>query len=325
LTDESTVAQPLKQRLLPLRPRYQERVWGGHRLHPGIEPIGEAWIAFGESEVARGRLAGRSLDVLRARHGAELLGDVVAERFPDRWPLLIKLLDVADWLSIQVHPNDEQARRIAGPGQWGKTEAWYFLDVVREGRILLGVKRGVSSIELGRAIREGRAADVAEAVPVRRGEGVLIPAGTLHALGPGLLVYEVQQQSDITYRAYDWDRPEYEGRSLHLEEAVAVTVPVGPQPLHTPAAPPDGLADAISCPLFRLELGRAGEATLPLNTGGHSFHALTVIEGSLRVAAGSEKVRLARFETVLVAGGVGPYTVVPVGGPAAFLRSSVPS
>jgi mannose-6-phosphate isomerase len=141
-----------------------------------------------------------------------------------RFPLLVKLLDCADWLSVQVHPNDEQAADLVGTGQYGKTEAWHFLEVEPGTSILAGVKPGTTPAALAAAIRTGRILEVAQRLEVRPGETYLIPAGTLHALGPGLLLYEVQQASDTTYRVYDWDRRP--GRAgLHIEESVAVTSP----------------------------------------------------------------------------------------------------
>jgi mannose-6-phosphate isomerase len=142
--------------------------------------------------------------------------------------LLVKLLDPAAWLSVQVHPNDEQARRMVGPREFGKTEAWYFLAAEVGAQIMVGVRPGVDGARLAAAIREGRILEVAHQVAVHDGDAILIPAGTLHALGPGLLLYEVQQASDTTYRIYDWDRPQSAGRQLHIEESAQVTLPVGP-------------------------------------------------------------------------------------------------
>ena len=328
LAIEAAPGRKLGQRLLTLEPQYRERVWGGHRLHPSGPPVGEAWLAYGESVVAAGPLAGRTLAQLDARFGAELVGSAVASRHADRWPLLIKLLDCADWLSIQVHPNDEQARRLAGPDQAGKTEAWFILDADPGACILLGVKPGVDAHDLRSAIREGRVGDVAAEVEPRVGEALLIPAGTIHALGPGLLLYEIQQQSDITYRAYDWGRSPSAGRSLHIEESIAVATPAGPLAPRSPAVSPEGGATvAVECPYFRLELGLAPHPAaepLALETGGRSFHVLTLVDGAAEISSAGESVRLARFESVLVAAGAGRYRIRAVDGPATFLRASVP-
>ncbi|HEV2764515.1 MAG TPA: type I phosphomannose isomerase catalytic subunit, partial [Pyrinomonadaceae bacterium] len=217
-----TATSDLTQRLYPLEPQYRERVWGGQRLKAADPPVGEAWVAFEESRVSGGAHAGRTVGELSDVYGAPLLGREVASRYGPRFPLLVKLLDCADWLSVQVHPNDEQARRMVGPREFGKTEAWHFLEVEPGATIYAGVKRGTTAEALAEAIRAGRVLDVCERFEVRAGETVYIPAGTLHALGPGLLLYEVQQSSDTTYRVYDWDRPAKEGRKLHVEESAAV-------------------------------------------------------------------------------------------------------
>jgi mannose-6-phosphate isomerase len=318
-------ASAIGQHLLALEPQYRERVWGGQRLCGASPAVGEAWIAFGASRIVGGALAGATVDELVKAHGTALLGTAVAHRYGARFPVLVKLLDVADWLSLQVHPNDAQARRMVGPDEFGKTEAWFFIDADSNARILLGVKPGTTAAALAAAIREGRALDVAEGIEVRAGEAVLIPAGTLHALGPGLLLYEIQQASDTTFRAYDWDRPQTAGRKLHIEESAEVALPVGPMDRDTPLLGPEtGAACAIECGYFDLQL--AGVATAPLraDTGGLTFHVLTVIEGSIELVCGSETARLERFETILVPGEAGRYEARSVGGPARLLRARVP-
>jgi mannose-6-phosphate isomerase len=315
------------QRLFMIEPQYRERVWGGRQLSAADPPIGEAWIAYGPSRVASGGPAGATIDELIALHGAKLVGAAVADGYGTRFPLLIKLLDCADWLSVQVHPNDAQARRLVGPGEFGKTEAWYFLDAHPGAQIMVGVKPGVSGDELAARIREGGILEVADRVSVHNGEALLIPAGTLHALGPGLLLYEIQQASDTTYRVYDWDRPQTAGRKLHIEESVEVTLPIGPAELKRPrVAGETGSATAVECPLFRLELVRVSPGGGPLesDTAGRSFHLVTAIDGAAEIVCGNERAGLKRFETALVAGSAGRYQIRCSGGPAAMLRASVP-
>lgn len=315
------------QHLFALEPQNRERVWGGQRLRSANPPIGEAWIAYGPSRVASGELAGRTVDELVALNGAELLGTAVANRFGTRFPLLIKFLDCADWLSVQVHPDDVQARRMVGSGEFGKTEAWYFLDAEPGAQIIAGVKPGVSRDELAARIRGGGILGVAARVAVHGGDALLIPAGTLHAVGPGLLLYEIQQASDTTYRVYDWDRPQSAGRKLHIEESVEVTLPVGHAELNRPQiAGETGSATAVECPFFRLELIRVSPDGGPLesDTAGRSFHLVTAIESAAEIVCGTEVAALKRFETALVAGSAGGYEIRSNGGPAALLRAAVP-
>jgi mannose-6-phosphate isomerase len=315
----------LCQRLLRVEPQYRERVWGGQRLRASDPPVGEAWIAYGGSRVQGGRHEGRTLDELVAAYGSELLGSASGGRDGRRFPVLAKLLDCADWLSVQVHPNDEQARRMEGPDQLGKTEAWYFLETDPGAKILLGVKPGTSADELVRAIRAGRAVDVASEIEVRSGEAVLIPAGTLHALGPGLFLYELQEASDITYRAYDWDRPQTPDRRLHIEESVEVTLPVGALERAFPRVTGGtGTSQGIACEYFEVDLVRVGVESLQTDTAGRTFHILTVTDGAAEVTCGPETARLERFETALVAGSAGAYSVRSLGAPATLLRARLP-
>ena len=325
LTETAESERPLGRNLLVLEPQFRERVWGGQRLRASDPPIGEAWVAFGGSVVSSRPLAGRRLADLAAEHGTALLGSSASDRFGPRFPLLVKLLDCADWLSIQVHPNDDQARRMVGPDEFGKTEAWFFLETAPDARILVGVRPNTTADSLAGAIREGRVVDVAAEIPVRGGEAILIPAGTLHALGPGLLLYEIQQASDTTYRAYDWGRPQSAGRKLHIEESVAVATTDGPRERTSPTASgTGGIAEAADCTYFHLDLARVGATPLALDTGGRSFHIVTVVDGVVELSCGSETVRLRRFETALVAGAAGAYEVRAAERPATFLRALVP-
>lgn len=310
--------------LLQLTPQYHTRVWGGQRLQAAQPPIGEAWIIYEHNRIAAGPFAGRTLAELAEARGAALLGPNVVARTGSRFPLLIKLLDCADWLSLQVHPNDEQAVQLEGPGHFGKTEAWHILEAEAGARLIAGVRPGVTAEALAQSIRTGVLLDVVQYQPVQAGDTIFMPAGTLHALGPGLLLYEVQQTSDITYRVYDWGRPASAGRALHLEQSVAVTNPDG-QGQHT-RLPPLAAHDEqtlVHCPYFQLETLTAESEPVALDTAGESFHALTVIQGAADVVAGAERVALGRFDSVIVAAEAGVYRVQPRGA-LRLLRASVP-
>jgi mannose-6-phosphate isomerase len=315
----------LTQRLFLLEPQYRERVWGGQKLKAADPPVGEAWVAFEESRVRNGEHAGRTVAELAEEYGGQFLGREVSESYGTRFPLLVKLLDCADWLSVQVHPNDEQARRLVGPGEFGKSEAWHFIEAEPGATIYAGIKQGTSREELEGAIRQGRVLEVAQRHEVKAGETVYIPAGTLHALGPGLLLYEVQQSSDTTYRVYDWDRPASAGRKLHVEESVAVTDPsksVAARP--APEISGTGFAAALRCPHFELEVIRLGGDALEGDTRGETFHVLTVTEGGAELSGGEETVPLGKYETALVAGGAGRYRLRARGGAARLLRATAP-
>ena len=316
----------LTQRLFHLEPQYRERVWGGQRLKAADPPVGEAWVAFEQSRVSEGEHAGRTVAELAAGHGEDLLGREVFEAYGGRFPLLVKLLDCADWLSVQVHPNDEQAQRLVGPEEFGKTEAWHFIEAEPDATIYAGIRAGTSEEELEAAIRQGRVLEVAEQLGVKAGETVYIPAGTLHALGPGLLLYEVQQSSDTTYRVYDWGRPASTGRKLNVEESVAVTDPRKGAVVH-PAPELRGTAAvaALASPYFELEVISLGVDALDDNRRDETFHLLTVTEGRVELSCGGESVSLGKFETALVAGGAGAYRLRAGEGGAGLLRAAVPA
>ncbi len=313
----------LRSWLLPLDPQYRERVWGGQHLRPGTLPVGEAWVGYGGSVVGGGPHAGRTLDELAASTPSDLLGQGVVARSGERVPLLVKLLDCADWLSVQVHPNDEQAAELVGPGELGKTEAWHFLETEAGAEIIVGVVPGTSAAQLEAAIRGGRVLELSERRPVQAGDTAFIPAGTLHALGPGMLLYEVQQASDTTYRVYDWDRPVSAGRRLHLDESVAVTDPAAGGELR-PVGETGGLGELVRSDYFVLEGLAVGEPGTAGDTAGESLHLLTVTSGELELGCGDERLRLTRFDTALVAGGAGAYRMRGLGGEARLLRASVP-
>lgn len=311
--------------LLQLVPDYRERVWGGQRLRPGSQPpIGEAWIVYEGNRIASGAWAGRTLAEVAAEQGAALLGEAVFRRTGARFPVLIKLLDCADWLSVQVHPNDEQAVALEGPGQFGKTEAWHILSAEPEARLIAGVRPGAEPTAIARAIRAGSILEWVQYHPVRAGDTVFMPAGTLHALGPGLLLYEVQQTSDITYRVFDWNRPASAGRALHIEQSVAVTDATATgQPSALPALRADDQCALVQCNYFTLDLIVGRDEAVSLDTGGQSFQALTVIEGRAVVVCGAEAVTLQRFETVIVPAAGGASQLRP-NGACRVLRARAP-
>ena len=200
------------------------RIWGGSRLKEafgweGDEFLGEAWLAYDENQIARGALQGRPLKEAVQAFGRRLLGDWVLRRYGLELPLLVKYLDAGTWLSVQVHPNDAFAHQVeAATGFHGKNEAWVILDAEPGAKIVYGVRQEVSPEAFEKAAREGKVERYLNYVPVTPGDVIYIPAGTIHAMGPGILAYEVQQRSDLTYRIYDYGR----GRPLHLEKALKV-------------------------------------------------------------------------------------------------------
>ncbi|MHC4636758.1 MAG: type I phosphomannose isomerase catalytic subunit [Planctomycetota bacterium] len=210
------------------RPVYKERIWGGHKLRdffgkkiPEGKKIGESWeitdLPEGESVIANGQLAGLTLKSAIERYTEEIIGN---KNFTGQFPLLIKFLDAEDLLSVQVHP-DEQACQRMGKGN-PKTECWYIISAAEGAVIYKGLKEGVTKAEFAGAIDKGEVETLLKCVPVVKGECHYLPAGTVHAIGAGLLIAEIQLPSDTTYRVFDWNRVNESGkpRELHIEEAL---------------------------------------------------------------------------------------------------------
>ena len=220
--------------LYPLRfePIFQYRLWGGRRLAelltaplPGDGPIGEAWILSDRDDhsnrVADGPLKGRTITQLLEQSREQLLGKL-ALRFR-RFPLLLKFLDAREMVSVQVHPADGQ-KELLPAGESGKTEAWVVLEAAKKSRIYAGLKPGTTAVDLRRALANRTVAgDLAYFTP-KPGDGVFLPAGTVHSLGDGVVVFEIQENSDVTFRLYDWDHIDAKTgrpRPLQVDQALA--------------------------------------------------------------------------------------------------------
>jgi mannose-6-phosphate isomerase len=200
---------------LLLRPEFQERVWGTRSLAPIYtheitgNPVGEAWLTGDKCKVANGPLAGRTLEELCNQFGDHLLGE--NKSAPSRFPLLIKFLFPHDRLSVQVHPDDDGAMRKGEP--CGKTECWYILHAEPGATVGVGLKPGTTKAEVENAISEIRMEQLLNWIEVRQGDMIYVDAGTVHAIRPGVIIVETQQNSDTTYRLYDYGRP----RDLHVQ------------------------------------------------------------------------------------------------------------
>ena len=223
-----------KMVLYPLKfePIYQYRLWGGRRLAdlltaplPGNGPIGEAWILSDrkdyQSLIANGPLKGQTINQLMEKEQEQLLGKLAGQF--KRFPLLLKFLDVHEMLSVQVHPSDSKKDYLP-VGEHGKTEAWVVLEAGPDSRIYAGLKPGTTADNLKQSLTNGTVADHLSYFTPKPGDGVFIPAGTVHSLGGDVVVFEVQQNSDVTFRLYDWnhiDKKTGNPRSLQVDQALA--------------------------------------------------------------------------------------------------------
>ncbi|MBI5825863.1 MAG: class I mannose-6-phosphate isomerase [Chloroflexi bacterium] len=296
-----------------LAPEYRDYIWGGARLRPEIVPTAEAWIIYAGNRVSSGPYAGRVLSDISLAFGSDLLGSRAVAQTGNRFPVLVKILDCAQWLSLQVHPNDEQAKKLEGEDFFGKTEAWHVLEVEPNAKLIAGMKPNITAESLSASIKNGTILSAVQSVEVKAGDTLFMNPGTIHALGPGMLIYEIQQTSDLTYRVYDWGRPETETRKLHIEKALAVSNPkAATSVLQMPQVADGEVKTLAECEYFRLETVSVDEKAVGLDTRGESFHGLTVIEGQIQVSAQGEAFVLNKFETLLIPAICGAYQIKPL-------------
>lgn len=308
-----------------LEPALLVKVWGGRRLEtvmhktlPTSEPYGESWEMHDNCRVVNGAYRDRTLGDLLSEFGADLIGTVSDPN--DGLPLLVKLLDATDWLSVQVHPNDEQARALEGEPR-GKTEAWYVIDAQPDSQLVIGVDPQAARDEVAEAVRANRLEDLLIYADVAQGDVLYVAAGTIHALGPGVMVYEIQESSDLTYRFYDWGRMGLDGkpRPLHIEKALEVArlgrLPV----IRYIGGEADAVVDVVESPFFKTLLHQLEGGSVDLDTEGRVFHALTCIEGEAEItSAGSPALRLEMGRTAFIPAALGGYRLT---GTAKVLRS----
>ena len=321
--------------LYPLRftPIYKQYLWGGHRfrtvLGRPLEPDrrwAESWEVCGHGEdqsvVEAGPLAATTLHELVVKHGDELLGSLGRQPCSlgePRFPLLLKYLDAAEGLSLQVHPDDALAAK-QDPPEPGKTEAWVVVAAEPGSVVYAGLKPGVDRRRLAEAIRDGTCEQCVHRFDARAGDCIFVPAGTVHALGAGLLVAEIQQTSDTTFRLFDWNRvgPDGKPRALHVEQGLeAIHYEQGPiEPLRQPAAGrrsvvQHGVVRLVACDAFVLD---RWELSAPQMIGGAGqCHILTVLEGSVAVQHDPAAGPLVRGRSVLLPASFGPTQLVPDG------------
>ncbi len=316
---------------LKFQPDFKERVWGGRALEQfGFSipegAIGEAWTiadhANGRSTVANGPLAGKGLDDIRAELGTAWFGSKGSAAKNGRFPLLIKLLDCQDDLSVQVHPNDSYERLTEG--ELGKTEMWYILDAAPGATIIYGLQQGVDRDAFAKAIAEDRIMDVLEVVPVKTGDSFYIPAGTVHALRAGVLVAEIQQNSDTTYRVYDYNRPGLDGkpRELHIEDSLNVSTygDSGASRMETTLDSSHTWLKLAESPYFLTEKGQV-DGRWQLHASPESFVIHIICEGSGSITWEDGTLEVKRGDSLLIPAQLGEYWLE---GNMTVLRSQLP-
>ncbi|MGA9230645.1 MAG: type I phosphomannose isomerase catalytic subunit [Exiguobacterium oxidotolerans] len=311
-----------------LEPVFKERIWGGRRLEElfqydlPVGKIGECWAVSahpsGLTRLIEGPNRGQTLDVLWASQRLELFGSYALDSFP----LHVKLLDSSSYLSIQVHPNDEEARRLENE-PYGKSECWYVLEADEGAEVILGhtltcpeeLKQCAQTKDWDNCLRH---------IPVKRGDFLYIPSGTIHALGPGIVLLEIQQMSDRTYRLYDYDRLDEQGdpRELHLEKALAVTTipdePVVFEPIEEvlPSGIKTTLLEALPFTVIRHEVTGPGY----LLKNHDVFRLLSVVAGEAVVRQHETSRTIKKGEHFFIPRASGDYSIT---GEVEFVTSEV--
>lgn len=309
----------MKQQLYPLlfEPVYKDYIWGGTKMASRfnrripIDIAAESWeIADrpeGMSIVRNGPLAGMTLRELAGLYGRDLIG---RDRDSDAFPLLIKIIDAEQRLSVQVHPDESSAGSSGGEP---KTEAWFVLDAEPGAAVYAGFRRPSSEAEFREALSKGNVEQLLQPIPARPGELIFIPGGRVHCIGEGCLLLEVQQNSNTTYRVYDWGRLGNDGkpRELHLEEAMRVIrwddTGAKSQRANAESSQP-GFHELLRCPHFRIERMQSLKDT-SYSTDGRNFHALFVASGRIGVVSRPMTIDAGPGTSVLIPAGAGEYAL----------------
>lgn len=311
---------------IKLNPAFKDYLWGGTKLRDeygkkcDLDKVAESWELSchkdGCSVVADGEYAGLTLPQYIEKAGKAVLG-TDCEKF-EYFPILIKLIDAKQNLSVQVHPDNDYAMRVEG--EYGKTEMWYVVDCEPGTGLLYGFKHEISKEEFRRRIEDNTLLEVTNRVEVHPGDVFFIEAGTLHAIGEGILIAEIQQNSNTTYRVYDYGRVGADGkpRQLHIEKAIDVTrLAPATRPCGRPQAKPEAFDGGSVLPLASCDYFTVKEMEVTshaaLMADEKSFHSLLLLDGSLTLSMGGEKLEMEKGASVFVPAGSGAYTLTGKG------------
>lgn len=300
--------------LLKLRPSYKDYLWGGHRLVEKYNKefdgdiLAESWELSchpdGPSYISNGSYAGKTLQEYIDQEGKKVLGSN-CQKF-EEFPILAKFIDAKDNLSIQVHPDNEYA--LKNEGQYGKTEMWYIMDCEEGAFLYYGFKKEVSKEEFEERIKTDTLLEVLNAVPVQKGDVLFIEAGTIHAIGKGIVIAEIQQNSNVTYRVYDFGRVGKDGkkRELHIDKAVEVTnrVPISRKNTCYP--------HVASCDYFTVDcLNMDGKlmSSMKGSVNEDSFVSILIMEGEGTISCGEEEIPYRKGDSFFMSAGSGEYEI----------------
>lgn len=319
--------------IIRLQRRYEQRLWGGTQLagwlHLDNAPaqIAETWEIYNDNLIINGPLRGRTLRHAVEHYGAALVGQASFARYGAEFPLLAKFIDAAQPLSVQVHPDDAYAHtHEAHTGFHGKTEAWYMLDCQPGSDVIHDFVHAITPQQYADAINAGTLDTLLRHVPVSAGDTIFVPAGTVHAINAGIMLFEIQQTSDLTYRVYDYHRRDVHGklRDLHIQQALDVSYLGQPRPaVSTPINRGNGIRELVRSAFFVMEHIQQAHATTWARPSD-SFQILTLINGALTITDNNESYQLMRGDSLIIPADMTTYHSAP-DGDATWLRCWVPS
>ncbi len=309
---------------MKFKPVFKDKIWGGNKIktvlgmdYAPLPNCGEVWVLSGvaenTSEVSNGFLEGNELNELIEVYMGDLVGDAVYEKFGIEFPILIKFIDANDYLSIQVHPDDElAAKRKIG---FGKSEMWYILQADENAELITGFNQKVNKESYVKHLNEKRLREILNVEKVKKDEAYYIPAGRIHALGPGLLLAEIQQTSDTTYRIYDWDRVDEKGKSrtLHVEEALdAIDFNVYDDYKTTYQHQLNKTENLLQTPFFTTNVLQLDKKLEKNYEELDSFVIFVCIQGHGELHYGSEKLAFKKGEVVLLPANIKKIQIIPI-------------
>jgi mannose-6-phosphate isomerase len=301
--------------------RYESRLWGGNQLATWLNltdaptPLAETWEVYNDNQIRDGDLAGQTLRQAVITHGADLVGARSLQRYGHEFPLLAKFIDANQPLSVQVHPDDSYAHRYeAASGFHGKTEAWHIIATTGHNDVIHGLTHAISRDEYAHAIATNTLAPLLRHIPVVAGDTVFVPAGTIHAINAGILLFEIQQTSDLTYRVYDYTRHDANGtlRQLHIPQAIAVSHTGDPLPaITTPVVRALGHVELVRSDFFVMEKISAATVTT-WQRPADSFQIITVIDGAATLDVADQHYALHCGDSLVIPACTATYTITPL-------------
>lgn len=305
---------------LKFRPIAHYRIWGGNKLNQAVsaelqmDNLGEIWSISGVAEnisiVENGVLTGKNLQELIEIYQEKLVGKKVWKKFGNEFPLLIKFIDAAQPLSVQVHPNDEQAKKLHN--SFGKSEMWYIMEAEKDSELIIGFKEGIGKSDYEKHLKTETLEEILGKIPVEKGDAVYIPAGRVHAIGAGIVLAEIQQTSDVTYRIYDYNRIDKDGKKRELHTNLALNaIDFNPiEEIKTKYDSTDNQLNAlIKSPYFTTEIFTGNQEVSITENDEMRIYICT--EGVFKFQTQNGGTQLDKYQSLLMPAKIDSYKIIP--------------